>query len=71
MESDVKLLPLAQVAGKEFLVDVENRKFRDFDDSENVIKMHTPLGRQILGQMQDTNWNRMGISTGKRDGMEV
>ena len=71
MAHETKLLPLARVAGREFLVDVENREFRDFDDSENIIKMHSIAGRQILEQMQGTDWNSMGISTGRQNRLEV
>ena len=71
MDADVKLLPLAKVAGREVLVDVENREFRDFNDSENVIRMHSPAGRRILEKMQGSDWNSMGISVGRQDGLEV
>ena len=71
MTEVVKLLPLVTVQGIQYLVDVENRQFRDFDDSENVIKMHSPVGRQIMKEMQITDWNCMGISTGRQDGLEV
>ena len=71
MAHDTKLLPLAKVAGREFLVDIENREFRDFEDSENIIKMHSIAGKQILEQMQDTDWDSMGISTGRQNGIEV
>jgi hypothetical protein len=68
---ETKLLPLAKVAGKEFLVDVENREFRDFDHADVVIKMHSIEGRELLDQMKGTDWNNWGVSTGKRDGTEV
>ena len=71
MDADVKLLPLAKVAGREILVDVENREFRDFNDSDKIIKMHSIAGRQLLEQMQGSDWNSMGISTGRQDGLEV
>ena len=71
MNQDTKLLPLIKLYGKEFLVDVERREFRDFDDPDNVVKMHSPVGRQILSEMQGTDWNSMGISTGRQGGLEV
>ena len=71
MNSDTKLLPLAKVADKEFLVDIENREFRDFDNSKNVIRMHSPIGRQIISDMQGTGWNNMGISTGRHKDLVV
>ena len=71
MDENTKLLPLANVAGKEFLVDIENRQFRDFDDPNTVIKMHSREGKELLEQMKGTDWNSMGISTGRQDGLEV
>jgi hypothetical protein len=71
MNQDAKLLPMAKVLGREFLIDIENRELRDFNDPENVISMHSPIGRQIIKEMQGTEWNSMGISTGRQDGFEV
>lgn len=71
MKQDVKLLPIAKVLGREFLIDVECREFRDFNDPEDVIKMHSSAGRQIIRDMQGTEWNSMGISTVRQDVFEV
>jgi hypothetical protein len=71
MKMETKLLPLAKVAGKEFLIDVENREFRDFDDTDAVIKMHSREGKELMEQMKGTDWNSMGISTGRQGGLEV
>ena len=71
INQDTKLLPIVKVNGGEFLVDVERREFRDFDDPDNVIKMHSSIGRQIISEMQGTQWNSMGISTGRQRELEV
>ena len=71
MNQDTKLLPVIKLYGKEFLVDVERREFRDFDDPDNVVKMHSPVGRQLIKEIQGTDWNSMGISTGRQGGLEV
>ena len=71
MNQDTKLLPVIKLYGREFLVDVERREFRDFDNSGTVIKMHSPVGRQILREMHGTDWNSMGISTDRQGGLEV
>ena len=68
---DVKLLPIARVFGRDIIVDVERREFRDFDNPDNVINMHSPVGRQILSEMQGTDWNSMGISTGRQKDLVV
>ena len=66
MEQEIKLLPITKIDGREFLIDIENREFRDFDNPENIIKMHSPVGRQVLSDIQGTQWNSMGISTGRQ-----
>lgn len=71
MEQDVKLLPIAKLQGKEYLVDVEKREFREFDDPDNVIMMHSPFGRQIVREIQGTEWRVFGLSTGRRKELEV
>jgi len=63
INQDVKLLPIANIDGREFLVDVEQRELRDFNNPENIIKMHSAFGRQLIKEMQGTQWNSMGIST--------
>ena len=68
---DAELLPIARIDGRDFLVDIDKREFRDFDDSGNVIKMHSPIGRQIISEMQRTDWNSMGISTGRQRDLVV
>ena len=71
MNGNAKLLSLAKIDGKDFLVDVENREFRDFGNPDSVIKMHSPVGRQILSEMQGTDWNSMGLSTGRQKDLVV
>lgn len=68
---ETKLLPLAKVQGREFLVDIKNRQFRDFDDPGSVVMMHSREGRELLEQMKENDWNSMGISTGRQGGIEV
>ena len=71
-QQDVKLLPITKVPERgEFLIDIENRELRDFNNPDYVIKMHSPLGRQIIKGMQSKEWNVWGMSTGKQDGLEV
>ena len=71
MNENARLLPLAKIDGTDFLVDVEHREFRDFGNPDSVIKMHSPVGRQILSEMQGTDWNNMGISTGRHKDLVV
>lgn len=71
IKQDTRLLPIAKVFGRDFLVDVEHRELRDFNNPDNVMNMHSPIGRQIINEMQGTHWNGMGVSTGNQKGLEV
>jgi len=51
-----RLLPVIQWDGREFLVDVEARQFRDVNDANDVIGMHSPRGRAMVRQMEDAEW---------------
>jgi len=50
MEEDNRpgLLPIPEVDGEEYLVDVEHREFRGFNDPANVINMHSEQGWRIV-----------------------
>ena len=66
-----RLLPVAEVNGKEFLVDIENRQFRDFKNGDEVIAMHSEQGKKIVKDMQASEWKCHGLSTGTTDEAEV
>ena len=56
---------------RKFLVDVENRQFRNFKNSDEVIGMHSQLGRKMLKDMQESKWSCHGLSMGTIDEAEV
>jgi len=56
MREDTRLLPVIQWDGREFLVDVGARRFRNVDDAGDFIDMHSKSGREIVRQMQDAEW---------------
>jgi hypothetical protein len=64
VEQEPRLLPVAEVDGREFLVDVENRQFRNLKDQAEVIGMHSQKGRKILRDMQGTEWRCHGLFRG-------
>ena len=66
-----RLLPVAKLNGQEFLVDVENRQFRNFENSNEVIGMHSQQGRKMVKDMQDSEWRCYGLSTATTDEAEV
>ncbi len=55
-EESARLLPVIQWAGREFLVDVGARRFRDINDTRDFVDMHSPQGREIVRQMQGAEW---------------
>jgi len=70
-EKKSRLLPVAKVDGREFLVDVENRQFRNFTNPDEVIGMHSTQGRQMVKDMQGSAWKSYCVSTGTIKKAEV
>ena len=68
VRDDARLLPVIQWEGAEFLVDVDARRFRNVNDAGDSIGMHSPQGRAIVRQMQDTEWHVFAVdSSGQTD----
>ena len=59
-----RLLPVAKLNGRKFLVDIENRQFRNFTNPDEVIRMHSEQGRKMLKDMQGSEWRCHGLSAG-------
>lgn len=64
MVQEPRLLPVAKLNGQEFLVDIENRQFRKFNEPGEVIGMHSQQDRKMLKEMQDSEWRCHGLSNG-------
>jgi len=47
-----RLLPVVELCGKEFVIDVESREFRDVDDPENIINMHSDERRSMVKESE-------------------
>ena len=62
MREDAQLLPVIQWDGREFLVDVGARRFRNVNDAGDFIDMHSPQGREMVRQMQDTEWRVFAVA---------
>jgi len=60
---DARLLPVIQWDGREFLVDVNSRQFRNVNDAHDSIGMHSPQGRAIVRQMQDAEWRVFAVDS--------
>ena len=70
-EQEPKLLPVAKLHGQEFLVDVENRQFRNFNEPGEVIGMHSEQGRKMVKNMQGSTWHCHGLVMAIKDEAEV
>ena len=67
-QKGVGLLPVVEWEGREFLVDVDGRRFRNVNDTHDFIGMHSPQGRAIVKQMQDAEWRVFAVdSDGQTD----
>ncbi|MHC4060455.1 MAG: hypothetical protein ACYS7Y_24800 [Planctomycetota bacterium] len=60
--SERKLLPILKVDGTEYLVDINRREFREFNDPANVINMHSKIGRTIVEQSLGKEWHSFGLA---------
>ena len=61
---NARLLPVIQWEGREFLVDVGRRQFRNVNDASDSIGMHSPQGWAMVRQMQDTEWRVFAVDSG-------
>jgi len=61
---NTRLLPVIRWDGREFLVDVGRRQFRNVNDTHDFIGMHSPQGRAMVKQMQDTEWRVFSVDAG-------
>ena len=61
MEEDAQLLPVIKVNGTEYLVDVDSRLFREFNNPDNSINMHSEKGRNMLREMIGREWDCHGV----------
>ena len=62
MREDARLLPVIQWDGREFLVDVGARRFRDINDAGDFVDMHSKQGREIVRRMQDAEWRVFAVA---------
>jgi len=63
---EARLLPVIEWEGREFLVDIDARRFRNVDDASDLIDMHSPQGHAIVRQMEGTQWTVHAVDTGSQ-----
>ena len=68
---EAQLLPVVEWEGREFLVDVDGRQFRNVNDASDSIDMHSPQGRAIVRQMQDVQWHIFAVDSGVQTDVTV
>ena len=68
---EARLLSVIEWARREFLVDVDSRQFRNANDPDDSIHMHSPQGRAIVGQMQGTQWSIHAVDSGGQEDAAV
>ena len=56
MNEHTRLLPVLELDGREFLVDIDNHQFINTDDLSHCISMHSKQGDALVNAMQDTEW---------------
>ena len=61
MENEPWLQPIVEAFGTEYLVDIEQREFREFKNPAHVIDMHSEKGRQILRECLGQQWYSFGL----------
>jgi hypothetical protein len=60
---EAKLLPLIELNGTEFLVDIERRQFRNTKNVNDIIEMHSQQGRQMVKSMPRTDWRIFALDS--------
>jgi len=68
---EARLLPVVEWGGREFLVDVEGRQFRNVNDAGDFIDMYSPQGRAIVRQTRNTEWRSFAVNSGGQKGATV
>jgi hypothetical protein len=70
-KKEPRLSPVVKLQGMEYLIDIEPRKFQEFKNSDNVIKMHSDKGRQIFNEIAGGQWDSFGVDSYPRKGVKV
>lgn len=68
---EARLLPVIEWGGRELLVDVDGRQFRNVNEADDFIDMHSPQGRAIVRQMPDVEWHIFAVDSAVLRGMTV
>ena len=61
MEEATRLLPIVELDGSEYFVDVKKRQLRNIENSDNIVEMHSVHGKEIVRSMVGTEWRMYGV----------
>lgn len=59
--NEAHLLPMVQINGRQYLIDIAERGFRKAEDPEDLISFYTEAGRKMVRQCTGTEWRRYGL----------
>jgi len=54
-------LPIVEICGKEYLVDIENRLFNEFRNPESSIWFYSEKGKQLVKKCSGKEWHSFGV----------
>lgn len=60
-ETEKRLLPVVRLNGREYLVDVASRQFKEFRDSGRRVWFYSAKGRQMVRECGQTGWQSFGV----------
>ena len=70
-QQESQLLPIVDLEGIEYFVDIDRRQFRAVTDVGNTVGFHTMQGRDMVKAMMGMEWRTFAVDSDKKDGMEV
>jgi hypothetical protein len=59
--NDKRLLPVVRLDGTEYLVDVANRQFKEFQEPGKSVWFYSEKGRQMVRQCAEAGWQSFGL----------
>ncbi len=71
-ENESRLLPITEYQGIQYLVDIENRQFREFPNGQVQVPFRTEQGQAMIKAMLGSEWRSYGLvreNTSPADGI--
>jgi hypothetical protein len=71
MNEKTRLLPVVELEGMEYVVDVKNRQLVRFKEPGCTIDMHSQRGRRLVSEMQGQEWKSFVVEAAREQSLEV